>query len=186
MFVTWSVDNGGSEILSYTILIRTSDNLSFITEQTNCNGSNQLVVATSSCVIPASVLNAPQFSLPWGSSVYVKVIAANVYGSSVESLPGNGATIITLPDAPISLTENTQVRDITTLGITWSNGVSDGGLAVLDYRLSMTLSGGSYTVVASGIIAQSYTVTGLETGSIYNFIVESRNAYKYSTPSEPI
>jgi len=50
----------------------------------------------------------------------------------------------------------------------------------------MTLSGGSYTVVASGIIAQSYTVTGLETGSIYNFIVESRNAYKYSTPSEPI
>jgi len=107
VFVTWSVDNGGSEILSYTILIRTSDNLSFITEQTNCNGSNQLVVATSSCVIPASVLNAPQFSLPWGSSVYVKVIAANVYGSSVESLPGNGATIITLPDAPISLTENT-------------------------------------------------------------------------------
>ena len=168
------------------IYVRKADNTSFITELTSCDGSNQLVVATSSCIIPASVLHASPFSLPWGSSVHAKVVATNVYGSSVESLPGNGAIIITLPDAPLSLAENTQVRDITTLGITWTDGVSDGGLAVLDYRLSIALSDESFTIVASGILAKSYIVTGLSTGSIYNFKVESRNAYKYSIYSDPI
>ena len=34
------------------------------------------------------------------------MIATNVKGSSAESLAGNGAAIITIPDAPISLAED--------------------------------------------------------------------------------
>jgi len=36
-------------------------------------------------------------------SVYVKVIAANVYGDSVYSDVGNGAVIWIVPEAPINL-----------------------------------------------------------------------------------
>jgi len=44
--------------------------------------------------------------LPWGSSIYAKVIAINYYGASVESDAGNGAIILTYPDAPVSVAED--------------------------------------------------------------------------------
>jgi hypothetical protein len=44
--------------------------------------------------------------LPWGSSIFAKVIAVNLYGDSLISLEGNGAIITTNPDAPINLLEN--------------------------------------------------------------------------------
>jgi hypothetical protein len=34
------------------------------------------------------------------------VIAKNIYGNSVESDEGNGAIIVTTPDAPINLVED--------------------------------------------------------------------------------
>jgi hypothetical protein len=33
--------------------------------------------------------------------VYAKVTAANVYGSSDDSLPGSGAVVYVVPDAPL-------------------------------------------------------------------------------------
>ena len=53
------------------------------------------------CSVPVSVLRAAPFSLPWGSPVYATVIANNIYGASLESLPGSGGRIITYPDPPI-------------------------------------------------------------------------------------
>ena len=43
--------------------------------------------------------------MKWGSSVYAKIIAINIYGSSIISNPGNGAIIITYADPPIDLIE---------------------------------------------------------------------------------
>jgi hypothetical protein len=57
------------------------------------------------------------FSLYWGDSVWAKVIATNVYGDSVESVEGNGAIIITYPDAPMFLEEVLSYRSWTTLGL---------------------------------------------------------------------
>jgi hypothetical protein len=34
------------------------------------------------------------------------VIAINIYGDSTESLTGNGAVIVTTPDAPINVAED--------------------------------------------------------------------------------
>jgi hypothetical protein len=41
------------------------------------------------------------FTLEWGASIYAKVLAYNVYGDSLISLEGNGAVIVTIPDAPL-------------------------------------------------------------------------------------
>lgn len=38
--------------------------------------------------------------------MFAKVIATNVKGDSPESLHGNGADIITVPDSPIDLLED--------------------------------------------------------------------------------
>jgi hypothetical protein len=65
-------------------------------------------------------LTSTPYSLAWGANVYAKVVAINIYGQSDESIVGNGADIITSPDAPISLAENYALRSATSLSLTWS------------------------------------------------------------------
>lgn len=73
----------------------------------------------TTCTIPVTVFRSSPYDLPWGSSVYAKVIAVNLYGDSTESLEGNGAIITTTPDAPINLAEDYSQRTKSTLAITW-------------------------------------------------------------------
>lgn len=51
-------------------------------------------------------------------------------------MAGNGAVIVTVPDAPVSIQNNPAVTTVNKVGIIWSAGFSDGGLPVLDYRIS--------------------------------------------------
>ena len=46
------------------------------------------------------------FNFDWGQSIYAKIIASNAYGDSAESDVGNGAILMTKPDAPINLAED--------------------------------------------------------------------------------
>lgn len=41
-----------------------------------------------------------------------------------------------MPDAPVSLAEDTTPRTSTTNGLTWSAGAHDGGLSIIDYRIN--------------------------------------------------
>jgi hypothetical protein len=75
--------------------------------------------------------------LPWGSSIYAKVIAINFYGDSLESLEANGAIITTTPDAPINLVEDYSLRTKSTLGIVWEKASFIGGAVIEDYRISI-------------------------------------------------
>jgi hypothetical protein len=52
------------------------------------------------------------------------------------SKAGNGAVILTNPDAPLNLAENYSERKATSLGLSWSLGVQDGGSPVLDFIIS--------------------------------------------------
>ena len=95
------------------------------------------VISDTQCAVPKLSLRSAPFNLPWGSSIYVKVIAYNNYGDSLESSVGNGAIIIlTNPDAPVNVIEVYSERTATTLGLMWSNGAANGGAAVLDYTVS--------------------------------------------------
>lgn len=124
--------------------------------------------------------------MDWGSSVHAKVVAYNVYGDSDESPVGNGAIILTNPDAPVNLAEVSALRAADAITIRWEDGVSDGGIAVIDYRLSSDQSIGSFVVVTDGITSTQYTVTGLLAGETYQFKIESRNSYGYSIYSDTI
>ena len=79
-----------------------NDGVSFSEESTNCDMSTSTL---TTCTIPVTALRSSPFSLDWGSSVYAKVIAINLYGNSLESEAGNGAVITTTPDAPTDLLE---------------------------------------------------------------------------------
>jgi hypothetical protein len=77
------------------------------------------------------------------------VLAYNLYGYSPESSVGNGAIILTYPDAPISLAETIASRTPTTISFTWSLGAANGGASVEDYRITYDQSTGDYVILAS-------------------------------------
>jgi hypothetical protein len=83
------------------------------------------------------VLRVNPYNLAWGSSVYVKITAVNVIGTSPESLEGNGAVILTVPDPPISFENDPTVTSATSIGLTWQEASENGGTPILDYRVSM-------------------------------------------------
>ncbi len=66
------------------------------------------------------------------------MVATNIYGDSLESLEGNGAVIVAVPDKPINVAVDYQYRSASTLGLIWENGADPGGLPVLDYRITIT------------------------------------------------
>jgi hypothetical protein len=51
-------------------------------------------------------LKTQPYTIPWGAHIYAKIIAMNAYGHSEISEEGNGAQIITYPDAPNFLLED--------------------------------------------------------------------------------
>lgn len=82
-------------------------------------------------------MQAHPYNLVAGASVFAKVIAYNSIGDSSESPVGNGALIklSTVPDAPL-LEHNLAQSTKTQIGVTWTDGIYNGGQPILDYRLS--------------------------------------------------
>ena len=118
VIISWtSPDNGGSPITGYTVTIRQADGSTFTSDLTNCDMSAS---TATTCNVPVSSLRTSPYSLQWGSSVYAKVFATNIYGNSLVSDEGNGAIITTSPDRPLNLAEDTLQRTKSTLGLTWS------------------------------------------------------------------
>jgi hypothetical protein len=129
-------------------------------------------------------LIASIYNLDWGSSINVKVIAFNLYGDSAESEVGDGAIILTNPDAPVTLIEVYAERSATSLGLSWDEGVENGGSPVIDYTVNYAVGTfGSYVELMSGVLLTEYTATGLTSGETYSFKIQARNAYGLSASS---
>jgi hypothetical protein len=99
------------------------------------------------------------------------------------SLVSDSVTILAaqIPDAPINLANFAAVTDATTIGLTWSAPIFDGGSALIDYRIFFDdATGVTFTELASGLTGNSYTANSLTQGLTYLFKVEARNVYGFS------
>jgi hypothetical protein len=182
--VTWTAPTAnGSPITSFQILFQQQDG-QFSEEATYCDGSDPAVLT---CTIPQSVFEASPYSLVLGDLVRAKVDATNVKGTSDASAVGGSATIIQVPDAPLTLTENTSERTPTSLGLQWTAGNSNGGSAILDYRVQSRAVGGTYSdLVTVDANTLSYVATSLTSGTTYEFRVYARNQFGDSLPSSEL
>jgi hypothetical protein len=88
------------------------------------------------------------FDLAYGTSIYAKLVATNVFGDSLESEAGNGAVIVTNPDSPLNIGEMPEYWSASSITIEWDEGVANGGKTVLDYRVSYALEGSNVYTVA--------------------------------------
>ena len=64
------------------IQIRQSDNSTFTTSITDCDGSKSEIRDATECTVPITTLRGDQYTLTWGSIVYAQLYAYNVYGDS--------------------------------------------------------------------------------------------------------
>lgn len=130
-------------------------------------------------------MRAAPYNLVKDDSVFVKLVSINVYGESVQSSADNGAVIQYVPDAPVSLTNLPAITDAFKIGLSWSAGASDGGTAVIDYKILYALENEALTELTSGITDTTYTTSAtLVAGENYVFKVLARNTVGYSLESE--
>lgn len=110
-----------------------------------------------------------------GSTYKFKVTARNAVGSGAESVPAE-ILAAQVPDAPLNLANAPEVTSATQVGLTWAPGAFDGASALLDYQVSYKEESSSdYIVYSTGVTSTQETVTGLNQGVTYNFVVQARN-----------
>ena len=101
------------------------------------------------CLVPISTLRSSPLSLPWGANIYAKVLATNAYGDSdlSSATPADQtAIILTNPSPPKQLVEVLASKTTTSIGLSWTNGDSDGGATVTSYTISAS-TGGAYSIL---------------------------------------
>lgn len=116
------------------MLIRQADGQTYTQESVACLGTSATILFSQGCTIPVATLLAAPYNLPWGSSIFATILATNAYGTSVQSDPGNGAIILTVPSMPSVSNDvaNTNAQQIT---IVWVDPVQTGGTPILDYSI---------------------------------------------------
>lgn len=135
LVIAWNeVNANGSPITSYYILLR-SHTGTYHTELEYCDGSDPTIVDTRTCTIPLSTFYSSPFDMVLGDHIYAKITAINLYGDSLESVPGDGAAVVFLPEAPLNLANNAAETTDVQISLLWEPGISDGGRPVLDFRI---------------------------------------------------
>lgn len=182
--VTWvAPSSGGSPITAYRVLIKQYDDL-FSQEVVSCDGALEETMNNLQCVIPTTTLNNYPWNIEWGAQVFIKVIAINTYGDSPDSDLSSGTTMITKPDAPIGIIEDLSGRTQTSIAFFWTEGISNGGATVHDFRIYMNADGSDYELIRSGITETIFLIDTLTPGVVYGFKLQARNDFGLSDDSE--
>ena len=85
--------------------------------------------------MPFTALRAEPFDIPWGSSIYARVLSVNVVGQSSYSAVGNGAVILSIASAPYNLENDAAVSSQSEIKFDWYEPLETGGTSILDYRV---------------------------------------------------
>jgi Fibronectin type III domain len=157
--LSWSApaSDGGSAIIGYRIT-------------PYIGGVAQTPINTGSTATTRTITG-----LTNGTTYTFTVAATNGSGTGAESAPSTPVTPTpaTAPGAPTGVTGAS--RD-SAVALTWTAPASDGGSAIIGYRITPYIGATAQTAVNTGSTATGYTVTGLTNGTAYTFTVQAINA----------
>ncbi|MDQ6721905.1 MAG: fibronectin type III domain-containing protein [Candidatus Dormibacteraeota bacterium] len=152
--VNWTVpaDNGGSPITGYAVT-------------SSPTGGTPVISGTTATV----------FGLTNGTTYSFTVVATNLAGNSVPSVPSSAVTPRTVPGAPTAVSATPGNGSAV---VTWTAPADNGGSPITGYSVTSSPTGG--TPVISGTTA---TVPALTNGTPYTFTVVATNLAGNSVPS---
>jgi len=106
-----------------------------------------------------------------GTTYYYVVSAVNSVGESSNSSQASATPVapVTVPAVPTGLTAAAGDAQVT---LTWT---ASSGAASYNVKRS-TVSGGTFTTVATGVTGTTYTDTGLTNGTTYYYVVSAVNS----------
>jgi hypothetical protein len=158
--VNWSAPiNQGNAITAYYV--------------TYYNGASLIGVNT----IPSGIFSNTVTGLVNGTLYTFSVTAQNAAGNSVVVAASNVSAIpYTVPSAPLSFSATPGVGSAT---LSWTAPSSNGGTAITYYNIfygvGLTYSASLTPNIVVGPAVTSYSVTGLTSGSTYNFYITAQN-----------
>lgn len=171
--LTWSapVSNGGSSVTDYEIQYSTDGTTWTVFTDT---------VSTSTSATVTGLTN--------GTAYTFRVAAINSAGTGTYSVASSAVTPYTTPGTPTSVVATSGNGQVS---LSWTAPASNGGSALIQYRVQYAPQGSDdYSTWSSSIATLStsttYVVTGLTNGTSYKFRVAANNAAgngSYSTAS---
>ena len=170
--VTWTAptgsSTGGSAITDYVVETKLASALTWTTVEDG--------VSTSTSATITGLAN--------GTAINVRVSAVNAAGTGTATTT-LAATPRTTPGAPSDVAATVTTTSVT---LTWDAPASDGGSAITDYIVKRRVVGdSSWTTVADGTsTSRSATVTGLTTGTSYEFTIAAVNAAGTGSASDSL
>lgn len=129
--------------------------------------------------VPAGETSRILPGLAFGTSYQFTVAAVGRAGSGPTSQPSSAVTLLSAPSAPQAVSA---VAGNAAATVTWSAPAVDGGSPVLGYVVEPLPDGAPVTVVGPGTTA---TLTGLDNGTSYTFVVRARSAAGLGAESAP-
>jgi hypothetical protein len=162
-------------------------------EPGSCDGARAEVVASKTCLIPMSALEAAPFGLVYGDPIRVRAQAENLYGWGDLSVAAGALTLRTLP-AQMPPPSRAAGTTTTLLRLSWPAlvvGPATGGAAVTSYAVQWDAGSGGATwehLQGHGApsLATSISITsGVVPGAGYQVRLAAQNVYGFGAPSAP-
>lgn len=109
-----------------------------------------------------------------GTSYRFRVSASNAVGMGPYGTAVGPVTPRTVPGAVTGLSATPGNASVS---LTWTAPASNGGAAISDYKIEVSVNGSSYsTITRAASTATSYTATSLTNGSAYTYRVSAVNS----------
>lgn len=91
-----------------------------------------------------------------------------------------------VPDAPINVANLPLVTSSTQIGLAWDAGAYNGGISILDYRITYDQGTSTWITLDDTVTLTTFTATSLSANVVYQFKIEARNVVGYSLVSSII
>lgn len=189
ILIDWAApaSNGGESITSYTIEILTSDDSTYSTETTDCDGTSSTIVTNTECTIPMSTFWASPFTLAQGDNIQARIYASNTKGtSSASSVSSTMAQVEVVPLQPSSGPSRDSSSTNTALVVNMAAlaDPNDGGSTPTSYHLQWDFGDGSVDQDLVGYSTDStalqYTTSAsLTEGTTYLFRYRVKNIHGF-------
>jgi titin len=145
----------------------------YVIESTSDNGTTWTVVPHATSPTTSMALTG----MTRGTVYKFRVSAVNGKGIGAASALATATTLTLAPQAPTGLAVVTEASTATSVQVSWTAPVDNGGSAITDYKIEYSTNGTNWsTLTRTASATTSATLAGLSPGTTYQVRVSAKNA----------